>query len=179
MLLLALLSSAAYAQSGGAFTVTTLAGQAGLPGATDATGAAARFYNPSGLVADAKGNVYVADAGTNTIRKVTPSGVVTTFAGAAFDEGGSASNGGFVDGTGATARFLFGQAIIDLMGSNNLAIDADSNIYVADTLNKAIRKITPAAVVTTLSLPNRQRGWLRPRFTERGGGRRLWHSLRR
>ncbi|HEY6142187.1 MAG TPA: gliding motility-associated C-terminal domain-containing protein [Flavobacterium sp.] len=113
--------------------VTTLAGS-GTIGASDGIGAAASFYYPFGLAVDALGNVYVADNGNSKIRKITPSGVVTTFAG----------NGatGTADGTGTNAQFYAPYAI---------TIDATGNLYVADAGNLNIRKITPAGVVTTLA----------------------------
>src|SRR5262249_44254767 len=77
---------------------TTLAGTAGVSGSADGTGAAARFNVPTGVAADAAGNVYVADAFNDTIRKITPAGVVTTLA-------GTAGMSGSADGTGTAARF--------------------------------------------------------------------------
>jgi len=115
--------------------VTTLAGSAGFSGSTDGTGAAASFNNPRGVATDSSGNVYVADSNNSTIRKITPAGVVTTLA-------GSAGVSGSADGTGAAASF------------NNpygVATDSSGNVYVADTFNSTIRKITPAGVVTTLA----------------------------
>lgn len=115
--------------------VTTFAGTAYIPGSTDATGTAASFNQPAGLVLDAAGNLYVADFGNVTIRKVTPAGVVTTFAGTA----------GLVEstnGTGVAARFR---------APWGLAIDGSGNLYVADSLDQTIRKITPAAVVSTFA----------------------------
>ncbi len=115
--------------------VTTLAGLAGSCGSTDGTGSAARFWTPSGVAVDGGGNVYVADTGNDTIRKVTPEGVVTTLA-------GSAGSYGSIDGTGSAARFWSPQGV---------AVDGAGNVYVADTLNYTIRKVTPAGVVTTLA----------------------------
>jgi streptogramin lyase len=115
--------------------VSTLAGTAGSTGSTDGTGAAARFYNPWGFAVGGSGNVYVADTWNHTIRKITPAGVVSTFAGTALASGSA-------DGTGAAARFN---------GPVGVAVDGSGNVYVADTNNSTIRKITPAGVVTTLA----------------------------
>jgi secreted PhoX family phosphatase len=78
--------------------VRTLAGLAGSSGSAHDTGSAARFYEPSGVAVDSAGNVYVADRANHTIRKITPSGVVSTLA-------GLAGSSGSADGTGSAARF--------------------------------------------------------------------------
>ena len=116
--------------------VTTLAGQALTSGSSDGVGKDARFYFPTGVAVDGSGNVYVADQNNNTIRKVTPGGVVTTLAGLAA--GGPGSN----DGTGSAAQFDT---------PTSVAVDGSGNVYVADTDNQTIRKVTPAGVVTTLA----------------------------
>lgn len=115
--------------------VTTLAGTAGMRGSADGTGSAARFNFPAAVAADAHGNVYVADLGNITIRKITPAGAVTTLAGATGMQGS-------VDGTGSAARFHVPAGI---------AVDADGNVFVADYGSDSIRKVTPAGVVTTLA----------------------------
>lgn len=97
------------------------------------TGAAARFNNLTGVARDGFNNAYVCDTGNHAIRKITSSGVVTTFAGGTI---------GTADGTGTAAQF---------QNPQGLAIDASGNLYVSDTNNHRIRKITSAGVVTTLA----------------------------
>jgi sugar lactone lactonase YvrE len=102
--------------------VTTVAGLAGSPGAADGYGADARFNEPSAVAVDARGNLYVCDTGNHTIRKVSPSGLVTTVAGLAGSPGDS-------EGTASNAR---------LSGPGGIAIDANGAIYIADTGNHRI-----------------------------------------
>jgi hypothetical protein len=119
--------------------VTTIAGTAGSLGSTDGTGLAAKFYYPQGITTDGA-NLYVADSGNNTIRKVVIStGVVTTLA-------GTARSPGSTDGTGSAARFSIPE------GTTNQGITTDgTNLYVADTGNNTIRKIS--AITTAPSVP--------------------------
>jgi sugar lactone lactonase YvrE len=116
--------------------VTTLAGTAGVAGVTDGTGLAAQFNSPEGLTVDASGNLYVADTGNDTIRMITPAGVVTTVAGTAGVTGVGA------DGSGAAAQFN---------APVGLTIDSAGNIYIADSNDYTIRMMTPAGVVTTVA----------------------------
>jgi len=115
-------------------TVTTLAGLAGAPGSTNGAGSAARFSQPSGIAVDFSGTVYVADTGNHVIRKIS-SGVVTTFA-------GTVGTPGLLDGTGTAALFR---------APAGLAIDQGGNLYVADSQNNVIRRITSGGVVTTVA----------------------------
>ncbi len=98
-----------------------------------ATTFAASLDTPSGLAIDDDGNLYVADTGNNRIQKVTPEGVVSTIAG-----DGTA---GYVDGPAAQAQFD---------GPIGVAVDNQGNVYVADTYNDRIRKISSDGQVTTL-----------------------------
>jgi hypothetical protein len=116
-----------------AYTATTFAGQV-TAGIVDATGTAAKFSNPLGMASDAAGNLYVADVNNNRIRKITPAGVVSTFAGS-----GAAA---LTDATGTAAAFN---------QPYDITIDPAGNLYVADYGNNRIRKITSAGVVTTLA----------------------------
>ncbi len=126
--------------------VSTLAGT-GVAGSADGPAATATFNSPEAVAVDANGNVYVADTYNSTIRKITISGgvaTVSTYAGTANPAGG------FTDGTGTAASFNY---------PFDLAVDANGNVYVADTGNAAVRYITPAVsptgvgVVCTLAGP--------------------------
>ncbi len=119
--------------SGGA--VTTLAGQAGVIGATNATGTAASFFLPTGVAVDSSGTVYVADQGNDLIREIAPGGAVSTLA-------GSVSVSGSANGPAAIARFNLPVGV---------AVDFSGNVYVADFGNNMIRKIFPGGEVTTLA----------------------------
>ncbi len=114
--------------------VTTVAGSPGQAGTADGATSAARFSSPGGIAVDSARAIYVADFASNTIRKIA-GGSVSTLA-------GTAGTAGTTDGTGAAARFR---------GPSKLGVDSAGNVYVADQMNHTIRKITPAAVVTTLA----------------------------
>lgn len=105
--------------------VTTLAGQAGVQGNHDGQGHFAGFKNPTGLAIDLSGNVFVADTGNSTIRKITPEGLVSTVAGVA-------ETAGMVDGAASQATFGY---------PKGLAVAGDGTIYVADSANHTIREI--------------------------------------
>lgn len=114
--------------------VSTFAGAPGQPGSADGAGAAARFSAPAGIVSDSAGNLFVSDSGNNTIREVTPTGVVTTIA-------GTPGVTGSADGVGASAQFDH---------PTGITIDASGNLYVVDSWNDTVRRITPAGVVSTV-----------------------------
>jgi sugar lactone lactonase YvrE len=117
--------------------VTTLAGpltSGYAAGYANGPAADAQFEGPRSVAVDAGGTVYVADAGNHSIRAISPDGQVTTLAGA--------EEPGYVDGQGLEARFNF---------LSGIAVDAKGNLYVADTANHSIRKITPEGEVTTLA----------------------------
>ncbi len=134
LLLFAAVSAVAQ-PAGSGYVFTHLAGGPGGPGMADGLGSAARFNTPDGVTVDRLGNVYVVDSVNNSIRKITPGGLVTTLAGTPGTKGSA-------DGTGAAARF------------NNplgIAVDIAGYLYVADAGNSTIRKISPGGVVTTLA----------------------------
>lgn len=114
--------------------VSTIAGVSGSSGAADGQGTSAYFGYPNDLVVDSHGNLFVADSSNHAIRKVTPGGMVTTFAGALLQNG-------HADGLGNAARFNI---------CTYLAIDAHDVLYVSDTGNMVIRRITPDGAVTTI-----------------------------
>ena len=119
------------------YAIMTLAGDPGGRGFSDGTGRNARFMSPQGIAMDAAGNLFVTDLDASTVRKIAPGGIVTTLAGSAV------SNGyGIIDGRGATAHFSRPQGI---------AVDAAGTVYVADTDNHAIRRISRDGIVTTLA----------------------------
>jgi sugar lactone lactonase YvrE len=115
--------------------VSTFAGFAGDFGSADGAGTNAQFYGPQGIAAHSAGFLYVADTANATIRRISPAGTVSLFA-------GSAGNFNSFDGAGANANFY---------QPEGLAVDGAGNVYVADSWNHTIRKITPAGAVSTLA----------------------------
>jgi hypothetical protein len=136
--------------------VTTLAGQFGVSGSTDGSGTTALFNHPAGIAVDGSGNAYVADTGNNTIRKlVIATGAVTTLAGQAGVAGSS-------DCAGTAASFD---------GLSGIAVDSTGNLYVSDTLNHTIRKVTAAGAVSTIAGTAGSSG-----FTNATGTAALFHG---
>jgi sugar lactone lactonase YvrE len=120
-----------------AYAWTTLAGRAPT-GSTDGVGDAVQFNGTAGVAVDPGGNIYVTDSGNNTIRKITAGGTSSTIAG--FPQ-----NSGTNDGVNGAARFF---------NPNGISVDSQTNLFVADTHNNRIRKITPVGtnwVVTTIA----------------------------
>ena len=156
--------------------VTTFAGSlTGVPGSGDGTGTGAFFNAPEGMAIDVSGNIYVGDFTNNSIRKITPAGLVTTFAtgfngpaGMSFDASGNLfvaeQNGNVISkvttggvrsvyaGTG-TAGYVNNAAKLSARFNQpiDVQVDASGNIFVADYINNAIREITAAGAVTTFA----------------------------
>jgi secreted PhoX family phosphatase len=117
-------------------TVSTLAGN-GNPGYLDGPDSLAQFNSPIALALDTQGNVYVVDLQNYAIRKITPTGQVSTFAGN--------GNEGYINGPGATAEF---------QSPNGIAVDMQGNVYVSEGTgddDNRIRKITPTGLVSTFA----------------------------
>jgi sugar lactone lactonase YvrE len=122
-------------------TVSTFAGNSGVTGYVDAEGTNAQFNNPLyGIACDAIGNLFVTDAGNNLIRKITPGSVVSTIAGGGGTSSGTLS--GYKDAVGTSALFS---------NPYGIAVDASSNLFVTDSGNKLIRKITAGGAVSTFA----------------------------
>ncbi|RZL19715.1 MAG: hypothetical protein EOO89_02480 [Pedobacter sp.] len=115
--------------------VSTIAGT-GVRGRNNGNSVDATFDTPFGVMADQNGNVFVADAGNNQIRKITAGGLVSVYAGNQLGRAGAK------DGTGGTESFTLPESMV---------FDELGNMYVADTENHSIRKITPNVEVTTFS----------------------------
>jgi len=111
--------------------VATAGGSTGLAGSIDAFLESARFSQPTGVVVDSNQNTFIADTANHTIRKVTLASAVTTIA-------GTAGQAGTTDGVGNAARFN---------RPRGLAIDRNNNLYVADSNNHTIRRISPDGVI--------------------------------
>jgi sugar lactone lactonase YvrE/predicted esterase len=145
-----MVSAATAAMAGDQFrcVVTNVAGSVASAAAILTVSAPATLVlqYPAGIAADAAGNLYVADAASNTIRKITIAGAVSTLA-------GSAGVAGSQDGTGSA-----GLQSAQFNQPGGVAIDGSGNVYVADTGNATIRKITPAGAVSTLAGSPTSRG---------------------
>ncbi len=115
--------------------VSTLAGKAGVSGSADGNSADARFKEPGGLAVDTSGNLFVADSGNCTVRKISPNGHVSTFAGAAGVSGST-------DGSGGVARFTY---------PSSAAVDINGYVFVSDASAHTLREIDPSGRVVTLA----------------------------
>jgi len=140
LLVLVLLSASAARAQG---VITTVAGSTWIFRGDGGPATAAALYYPRGVAVDAAGNLYIADSSSNRIRKVTSGGTITTVAG-----NGQAGYSG--DGGPATAAMLGGPA--------GVAVDAAGNLYIADSGNYRVRKVTPAGTITTVA-GNGQQGY--------------------
>lgn len=131
--------------------VTTIAGNQSA-GLVNGPAITSEFYAPSGEVVDAAGNLYVSDQGNNVIRKITPAGVVTTFAGT----GAAGYRNGAVDSAHLTGA---SDSLAKFDSPQGLCIDASGNIYVADRGNNVIREIMPNGRTKTIA-GNKVKGFI-------------------
>ncbi len=134
--------------------VTTIAGT-GEEGYRDGPNDQALFSSPRGICVDSKGNIFVADCWNHRIRKITPDGTTSTFAGGG--KRGELVINDWKDGWDTTARFD---------APCGLSIDINDNIYVADANNHCIRKITPEGYVSTIAGVGKEKGLVDGRIGE-------------
>ncbi|HET7868187.1 MAG TPA: hypothetical protein VFL86_27575 [Burkholderiaceae bacterium] len=135
-----------------------VAGDAEATGSADGSALAARFFKPTHLAFDAAGNLYVSDAGNHTVRKISPAGTVSTVA-------GQAGQAGNADGMGIAARFST---------PGDLAVAQDGSLYVADTGNRAVRRLAPDGAVSTFIRAEGTAGLGAPTALAIGSGGRLY-----
>lgn len=143
--------------------ITTLAGSAGISGNVNATGTSSQFSYPSGIALDTSGNLYIADYGNSSIRKVTPAGVVTSpytqFSSPNAIAADGSNNLYVADpGSNTIRKIVISSGTVTTLASSTvfnspegIAVDSSGNIYVADTGNNIIRKITSGGTVSTLA----------------------------
>ncbi|MFN8040870.1 MAG: fibronectin type III domain-containing protein [Acidimicrobiales bacterium] len=118
-------------------TITTVVGNGSAAFSGDnGSATTAQLDTPQGITFDPSGNLYVADASNDRVRRITPAGTITTVA-------GSGSSGFSGDGAQATSAKLRGPA--------DVAVDAAGNLYIADAGNDRVRKVTPAGVISTVA----------------------------
>jgi hypothetical protein len=115
--------------------ITTVAGNGGEGFSGDGAAATNAGLGPTGVAVDGSGNLFIADAGNNRIRKVDINGIITTVAG-----NGTAGSSG--DGTAATNAGL---------GPTGVAVDGSGNLFIADSRNNRIRKVNTSGIITTLA----------------------------
>ncbi len=117
--------------------ITTVAGNGTIGFSGDGgPGTSAQLFLPEGVAVDGAGNLFIADSGNNSIRKVTPAGTITTVA-------GNGTLGFSGDGGPAT--------LAELDSPVGVAVDGAGNLFIADSENNLIRKITPAGTITTVA----------------------------
>jgi serine/threonine protein kinase, bacterial len=129
----------------------------GVNGSSNGQGSSASFNEPSGVAVDSSGYVYVADTGNHLIRKISPSGMVSTLAGSGL-LGFAVRRGALRYTDGKTLNTIGSSAAVDGQGVNasfrwpqGVAVDHDGNVYVGDGGNALVRKITPEGLVSTLA----------------------------
>src|ERR1019366_9048949 len=126
-----------FSYEAGAQIITTFAGcTTTLYGGDGGPATSSRLNQPMGVAVDGAGNIYIADQGNSRIRKIDPSGTITTFAGAGYPSFGG-------DGLPATAATIW--------TATGVAVDAVGNVYIADYGNNRIRKIVPSGIITTIA----------------------------
>jgi len=129
--------------SGQGGIITTVAGNGGYGVLGDGGPAtAAELYAAFGVAVDASGNLFIADQANRRIRKVSASGIITTVAGSG--PGGEAAGGGFSgdDGPATSAQ---------LSGPQSVIVDASGNLFIADTYNNRIRRVSVSGIITTVA----------------------------